>query len=275
MFLRPLQTLQRVGNPLARHYSISTSSIAGKTALVTGGSGGIGLVIAKKLAANGARVILLARDETRLKGALGELEQTQTNIQTLKDTSLLAHSTISYDIATATGPPPDVDFKTVDLLVNCAGVTQTSLLMTTKNIDQIIGTNLSGAIKMSQYAMRPWMKRKSGCIINISSVLGLRGLTGGSTVYSAAKAGLVGFTKALAVEVGARGIRVNCVCPGLVETDMTQNVTVQNGFVSPLQGVGKENYVSADSVADAVLYLAASEEQTGSVLTIDKGLSAV
>lgn len=219
-------------------------------------------------------MILLARDETKLKGALGELEQTQTKTQTQEDKSQLAHSTISYDIATATAPP-EIDFKTVDLLVNCAGVTQTSLLMTTKNIDQIVGTNLSGAIKMSQYAMRPWMKRKSGCIINISSVLGLRGLTGGSTVYSAAKAGLVGFTKALAVEVGARGIRVNCVCPGLVETDMTQNVTVQNGFISPLQGVGKENYVSADSVADAVLYLAASEEQTGSILTIDKGLSAV
>lgn len=241
---------------------------------MTGGSGGIGLVIAKKLAANGARVILLARDETKLNGALEELTHTLKDEQTQRDITQTAHSTISYDIAKAT-TPPEIDFKMVDLLVNCAGVTQTSLLMTTKNIDQIIGTNLAGAIKMSQYAMRPWMKRKSGCIVNISSVLGLRGLTGGSTVYSAAKAGLVGFTKALAVEVGARGIRVNCVCPGLVETEMTQNVTVQNGFATPLQGMGKDNYVSADSVADAVLYLAASEEQTGSILTIDKGLSAV
>ncbi|KAG5355275.1 3-oxoacyl-[acyl-carrier-protein] reductase FabG [Yarrowia sp. C11] len=272
--LKRLQTLQKITRPLVRHYSIATTAVAGKTALVTGGSGGIGLVIAKKLAENGARVILLARDETRLGQALDELTQTHKDTQTQKDTSQLAHSTISYDIATATAPP-EVDFKSVDLLVNCAGVTQTSLLMTTRNIDQIIATNLSGAIKMSQYAMRPWMKRKSGCIVNISSVLGLRGLTGGSTVYSAAKAGLVGFTKALAVEVGARGIRVNCVCPGLVETDMTEGVTVQNGFVSPLQGVGKENYVSAESVADAVLYLAASQEQTGSILTIDKGLSAV
>ncbi|KAG5354810.1 3-oxoacyl-[acyl-carrier-protein] reductase FabG [Yarrowia sp. B02] len=272
MFLRPLQSLQRAAKPLVRHYSISTAAISGKTALVTGGSGGIGLVIAKKLAQNGANVILLARDETKLSGALGELQKVQSETQTEKDTQV-AHKTISYDIASTT--PPDIDFKTVDLLVNCAGVTQTSLLMTTKNVDQIIATNLTGAIKMSQYAMRPWMKRKSGCIINISSVLGLRGLTGGSTVYSAAKTGLVGFTKALAVEVGARGIRVNCVCPGLVETEMTENVTVQNGFVSPLQGVGKENYVSAESVADAVLYLAASAEQTGSILTIDKGLSAV
>lgn len=229
-------------------------------------------MIAKKLAANGARVILLARDQQKLKVALDELSQTEKDTSS-KNEVTQTHSTISHDIAS--GTPPDIDFKSVDLLVNCAGVTQTSLLMTTKNIDDIIAVNLTGAIKMSQYTMRPWMKRKSGCIVNISSVLGLRGLTAGSTVYSAAKAGLVGFTKALAVEVGARGIRVNCVCPGLVDTEMTEGVTVQNGFVAPLRGVGKEDYVSAEEVADTVLYLAGSKEMTGSVLTVDKGLSAI
>lgn len=264
-------TLRTLARQSVRHYSAATSSLAlgGKTALVTGGSGGIGLVIAQKLARNGASVILVARNQQRLDSALDRL-----NGDPEATGATQTHSCVSYDVSTAENKL-NVDFKTVDLLVNCAGLSHTSLLMSTRNVDEVIATNLTGAIKMSQLAMRPWMKRKSGCIVNISSVLGMRGLTAGSSVYSAAKAGLIGFTKALAVEVGSRGVRVNCVCPGLVETDMTEGITVENGFVTPLQGVGKPNYVSAESVADAVLYLAASAEQTGCIMTIDKGLSAV
>lgn len=133
-------------------------------------------------------------------------------------------------------------------------------------------TNLLGTIYSSQSLIKPMIRRKSGCIINISSVLGLRGVKG-TSVYAATKAGVIGFTKALAVELGSRNIRVNAICPGLVDTDLASEVTGSLRELYTSQSPTKQ-LIPPIEIANVALTLALSNHMNGSILTIDGGFTA-
>ncbi|KAJ3346981.1 hypothetical protein HDU83_002535 [Entophlyctis luteolus] len=159
------------------------------------------------------------------------------------------------------------------VLVNSAGISHSALLLTmdTAAAADVVSTNLFGTIQMSR-GMAKWMLRKqSGCIINMSSVLGIRGVEG-STIYSASKAGVIGFTKSLAKELGPRGIRVCAIAPGFIETDMTANLPpeTRSKYIShtPLGRFG-----TAEEVAETAVFLAHSRYITGHTLVIDGGFS--
>lgn len=159
-------------------------------------------------------------------------------------------------------------------MVNSAGIAQSSLLLTTPNdyINSLVDVNLLGTIFASQSMIKPMIRRKKGCIINISSVLGLRGVKG-TSVYAATKAGVVGFTKSLAVELGSRNIRVNAICPGLVDTAMADDVT---GSLRELYTSHSptSSLIPVEDIANAALTLALTESMTGSILTVDGGFTA-
>jgi 3-oxoacyl-[acyl-carrier protein] reductase len=242
--------------------------LTGKTALVTGGSRGIGFAISQKFAKNGANCILLATKQSLIDRALEQLPRVRDN---------QIHKGVVFDVGSGKqiteselGNPLD----TVDIVVNSAGITQQSLLVTTSP-DQIareIDINLRGTILMSQSFLRSMIRRRDGVIINMASILADRPVAG-TTVYAAAKAGIIGFTKALAREMGSKNIRVNAISPGLVDTDMTKNVTsafrdhvVAN---SPLARPS-----SLDDIAEAALYLASAPTVTGQVLNVDSGYTA-
>lgn len=191
-----------------------TSWLTGKTAVVSGGSRGIGLSIARAFADRGTRIILLGRDQETLTKALERLPMVQNERQ---------HESMAMDVSKSS----DWDallthHKDFDLLVNAAGVTHYSLLSRTptSTIDHVLHTNLHGLIHGSRIACKHFLKeKKCGSIINVSSALAHRG-GAGSTVYAASKAGVIGFTKALAQEMGSREIRINAIAPGYIDTHM-------------------------------------------------------
>ncbi|WOH39533.1 3-oxoacyl-ACP reductase FabG [Thalassotalea fonticola] len=193
---------------------MSLFSLEGKTALVTGASRGIGKAIAEQLVALGAKVIGTATSQSgadNISTYLGdngkgyELNVTDTDSITALFTAIKA------------------DFGQIDILVNNAGITRDNLMMRMKDSewDDIITTNLNSLFKISKAVMRPMMKQRSGRIINIGSVVGSMG-NAGQVNYATSKAGLLGFTKSLAKEVASRGITVNAIAPGFIDTDMTK-----------------------------------------------------
>ena len=239
-----------------------------KVALVTGGSQGIGEAICRKLALAGFRVVVASRSQDKVDAvaasivedggdAIGMSVDVQ-NIDSFKD--------IVKTITTEHGG--------LHVLVNNAGITADNLMARIKPnaFDSVINTNLKGAFFLSQAVLRPMIRQKSGRIINITSVVGLMG-NPGQTNYAASKAGMVGLTKSLAREVGSRGITVNAVAPGYVETEMTENLNdeVREGF---LKQVPCGRMGLPDDVAEAVTFLAGDGAAyiTGQVLTVDGGL---
>ena len=240
----------------------------GKTALVTGASQGIGEAIARRLAEQGARVVLAARGEDKLKDLAARIDagggcarplaldvsQPETFAERLKQL-------------------PE-DFAAVDILVNNAGITADNLLarMSLEDWERVLRTNLTGAYALTKEVLRGMMKRRWGRIINVSSVVGLMG-NAGQANYAAAKAGLIGLTKSLARELGSRSITVNAVAPGYVETAMTANLP--EGSRQELAGaIALKRLGTVDDVAWAVLYLASEEAGyvTGHVLNVSGGL---
>jgi len=240
----------------------------GKTALVTGASQGIGEAIARRLAERGARVVLAARSEDKLKDLAAQIDagggcarplaldvsQPETFAERLKQL-------------------PE-DFATVDILVNNAGITADNLLarMSLEDWERVLRTNLTGAYALTKEVLRGMMKRRWGRIINVSSVVGLMG-NAGQANYAAAKAGLIGLTKSLARELGSRSITVNAVAPGYVETAMTANLPEASR--QDLTGaIALKRLGTVDDVAWAVLYLASEEAGyvTGHVLNVSGGL---
>lgn len=215
--------------------------------LVTGGSRGIGLAIARRFAVEGASITLVARNQHALKESIKQLpmvDQTQS------------HNFVVLDIRHGwANNTQDVKFK--DIVVNCAGVSQSSLLLSTdeQTVRDIIDINLLGTIFTTQAFMKPMLRQKRGQFVNISSVLASGGLKG-TAVYAASKAGVVGFTKAIAEEMGSRNIRSNCFSLGLVETDMGRQVSSEIRNVLEKGGRG----LSPDEVADEVLSLVLSDE---------------
>jgi 3-oxoacyl-[acyl-carrier protein] reductase len=240
-----------------------------QVAVVTGAGRGIGHAIAVRLANEGARVASVSRTEANAQKTADEINASRAD----------ASKAYAVDVADQTAVQEAAakifaDFGRVDILVNNAGVTRDglSMRMSMEDWDTVLNTNLKGAFNFTQAVMRPMIKQRSGRIINISSIAGLTG-NAGQANYSASKAGLIGLTKTLARELASRGITVNAVAPGLIETDMT---TVLSDEIRQaiLQKVPLGKLGEPDDIAGAVAYLASPEAKyiTGQVLTVDGGM---
>lgn len=239
-----------------------------RTALITGASQGIGAAIARRLASQGARVVLAARSEERLRAEVEAIQADGGEARHL-ELDLSQPDSLKERLATLEEP-----FGEIDILVNNAGITADTVLarMNIEQWEQVLRINLTGAFAMSQLLVRGMMKRRWGRIISISSVVGLMGNPGQAN-YAAAKAGLIGFSKSLARELASRAITVNVVAPGYIDTAMTQELPaaarerLQEAI--PLQRLG-----TPEDVANAVAYLASEEAGyvTGEVLNVSGGL---
>lgn len=241
----------------------------GKVALVTGGSRGIGRAIALLLAERGAKVVInYNRNLEEANIVLAAIEAKGGQAVAVKgDVSVPADAQSLVEQTVKT-------YGRIDILVNNAGITKDTLMMrmSESDWDSVLDTNLKGAYLCAKAALRPMLKSKGGRIINISSVSGQAG-SGGQTNYSAAKAGLIGFTKALAREVGSRSITVNAVAPGFIETDMT-NVLAEEFKKKILEQIPLERIGKPEDVAEAVAFLAsdAANYITGQVLAVNGGM---
>ena len=242
--------------------------LEGRIALVTGASRGIGQAIAKYLAKQGATVIGTATSATGAAAISQYLTEAGNKGKGL-----------ALDVNDAAGVNSVIDqiqkeFSAVMILVNNAGITRDNLLMRMGDDewDDIIDTNLRSVFRLSRAVMRGMMKAKSGRIINISSVVGAAG-NGGQTNYAAAKAGMIGFTKALAREIGSRNITVNCVAPGFIDTDMTRALT-EDQQKALLVSIPLARLGSVEDIAAAVGYLAspAAGYVTGTTLHVNGGM---
>jgi 3-oxoacyl-[acyl-carrier protein] reductase len=247
---------------------VSTRPLDGKVAIVTGGSRGIGAAIAGVLAEHGAAVVVSARDADRLQRAVRELEERGAS---------------ALGVVADAGKREDADrlveaartrFGRLDLLVNNAGITRDGLLIRMKDDDwdRVMETNLRGAFLMTRAAAKVMVRQRSGRIVNIASAAGAMG-NPGQTNYSAAKAGLIGLTKATARELAHWGILVNAVAPGLIETDMAAAISseAREALLAqvPLKRIG-----SARDVAEMVGFLAGDGAAyvTGQVFHVNGGL---
>ena len=245
---------------------MSTQDLSGKIALVTGASRGIGAAIADTLAAAGAKVIGTATSESGA-AAIGErLAQWDGEGRALNSAEPETIENLIADI--------EKEFGKLDILVNNAGITRDNLLMRMKEEewDDIMQVNLKSVFRASKAVLRGMMKQRAGRIINITSVVGVMGNTG-QTNYAAAKAGLIGFSKSMAREVGSRGITVNCVAPGFIDTDMTRALPEETRKTFEAQtSLGK--FGEAQDIADAVLFLASDQAKyiTGQTLHVNGGM---
>ena len=239
-----------------------------KVALVTGASRGIGAAIAVELAKNNMLVIGTATSD---KGVRSIEENFKLNHQ--KGIGLVLDVNDNNSIESLIKQVEE-NYGNIDILVNNAGITKDTLLMKMKDEDwdEVMNTNLKSVFKLSQSVIRKMIKNRYGRIINISSVVGHSG-NAGQTNYTAAKAGMSGFTKSLAQEVGARGITVNCVAPGFIDTEMTRSLPEEykNQLISkiPLGKLGSPN-----DIANAVAFLASENANyiTGETLHINGGM---
>ncbi len=245
-------------------------SLEGKVALVTGSSRGIGRAIALELARRGADIIVNYRSHAEAAEAVVEA------IRGLGRRAALLQADVSRaDEAAALVNEGRRALGGLHIVVNNAGITRDNLLMRMEEAEweEVLRVNMSGVFHVCKAAIRPLMRQRWGRIINIGSVSGLMGQVG-QTNYAATKAGLIGFSKSLAREVGSRGITVNVIAPGFVPTEMTakvdEGIQAQINALIPLQRFGK-----AEEIAHAVAFLASEEASyiTGVVLPVDGGLS--
>ncbi|MBQ3970566.1 MAG: 3-oxoacyl-[Selenomonadaceae bacterium] len=240
-----------------------------KVALVTGGSRGIGRAIALRLAEEGAKVAI------NYAGNVKAAEEVKAAIEEKGGKAILVQADVS-DSEAAEGMVASVveAFGTVDILVNNAGITRDAIFarMKEEDFNAVINTNLKGVFHCTKAVTKLMMKQRSGRIVNMASVVGVTG-NAGQANYSAAKAGVIGFTKSVARELAGRGITVNSVAPGFIETDMTAVLSdkVKEAMTEeiPLKRAGKP-----EDVANAVLFLASDNAAyiTGQVLHVDGGM---
>lgn len=244
--------------------------LSGKTAIVTGGSRGIGRAVALKLAELGANIVVnYTSSPERADEVIKEIASKGVKALAVKaDVSNV--NEVEHLINTA-----QENFSTLDILVNNAGITRDTLLMKMKedDWDKVISINLKGTFNCTKGVIKKMMKQRSGKIVNIASVIGLSGNAGQSN-YAASKAGIIGFTKSIAKEVGSRGINVNAVAPGFIQTDMTDVLSddIKNDLSKsiPLKKLGEP-----EDVANAVAFLCMDEAKyiTGQVLNVDGGMA--
>ena len=243
--------------------------LANKIAIVTGGSRGIGRGIALKLASEGAKVVVNYRANAaaaeEVVGLInkqgGEASAVQADVSLMTEARRLIQTAVDA-------------YGRLDILVNNAGTTRDMLIMLMKedDWDLVINTNLKSVFNCCKAAARTMMKQRCGHIVNITSVSGLAGQAG-QTNYSASKAGIIGFTKALAKELGARNITVNAVAPGFVYTDLTADLS-QELLDMALKLTPLNRFGTPEDMANAVAFLASDEANfiTGQVLSVDGGL---
>ena len=243
--------------------------LAGKIAVVTGASRGIGRAIAIRLAGEGATVVI------NYNGSKEKAEEVKQEIEGAGGKAAVCQCNVAdFDQCQAFIQKVIDEFGRVDILVNNAGITRDGLLMkmSEEDFDQVIETNLKGAFHTIRFASRQMLRQKSGRIINLSSVVGVTG-NAGQANYAASKAGVIGLTKSAARELASRGITVNAIAPGFIETDMTSVLSekVKEGAAAgiPLGAFGKP-----EDVAAAVAFLASDEAGyiTGQVLHVDGGM---
>ena len=240
----------------------------GKVALVTGASRGIGRAIARALAENGADVAVIYA---------GQREKAEALCEELRAMGVRSNpyqcNVADFDAVKETVAAVTKDLGGVDILVNNAGITRDGLVYSMKeeDFDAVIDVNLKGAFNFIKHCYPGFVRKRAGKIINISSVSGIMG-NGGQANYSASKAGIIGLTKAVARELAGRGICVNAVAPGFIDTDMTEKIDKNNALLNqiPLGRTG-----SPEDVAAAVLFLAGDGGNyiTGEVIRVDGGLA--
>lgn len=262
-------------------FASSKHALRRSTCLITGASRGIGRAIAVAFAREGAGCLLVGRDETALKETY--------------DLCVSARGSVGRSHAVLPGDITDTDFWStldknpcwesengrLDVLVNAAGVTHASLLIRTSQlkVDNILNTNLSAAIQASRFAAKKMLKNSAeadkgaGHILNISSLLATHG-GAGSVAYAASKAGVLGLTRSLSAELGSKGIRVNAICPGYVETDMTKAMSYAARDAAVAK-VPAGRFGTVDEIADAAVFLCGNQYANNTVINLDGGLSAV
>jgi len=246
----------------------NTESLSGKVALITGASRGIGKEIAKELSNLGAEVIInYSSSDEKAEEVVNSIKETGGKVHKFKfDVSKEESVSKAFEeIIKING--------SIDILVNNAGITRDGLLMRMKSDqwDDVLNTNLKGVFLCTKYASKFMLKQRSGKIINISSIVGIIGNPGQAN-YSAAKAGVIGFTKTCAKEFASRGINVNAIAPGFISTEMTEKLNIEEIIKAiPLGKLG-----SCEQIADLVSFLVSSNAGsyiTGQTISIDGGMS--
>ncbi|MCO4603606.1 beta-ketoacyl-acyl carrier protein reductase [Streptococcus infantarius subsp. infantarius] len=240
--------------------------IKNKNVFVTGSTRGIGLAIAHRFASLGANVVLNGRSEISAK-LIDSFKDYQVKV------IVISGDVSQFDDAKRMVDEAIAKLGSVDILVNNAGITNDKLMlkMTEADFESVLKVNLTGAFNMTQSVLKPMTRARQGAIINLSSVVGLTGNVGQAN-YAASKAGLIGFTKSVAREVAARGVRVNAIAPGFIESDMTDTIPekMQEAILAgiPMKRIGK-----AEEVATVASFLAEQEYLTGQVIAIDGGMA--
>ncbi|MEN9598840.1 MAG: hypothetical protein RL596_1151 [Bacteroidota bacterium] len=247
--------------------------LTGKTSIVTGAARGIGAAIALKLAEHGSNIVLtyVSDSSADKAGALA----TQIEALGVKAKAVKSNAGVFAECETLVNDTLK-EFGAIDVCVNNAGISKDNLLlrMSEEQWDDVMDINLKSIFNMTKQVIRPMMKAKTGSIINMSSIIGIRGNAGQSS-YAASKAGIIGFTKSIAAELGSRNIRCNAIAPGFIETDMThylQDGDAASGF---LQKIPLGRFGKAEEIANTTLFLASdmSSYITGQVLSTCGGLN--
>ena len=245
--------------------------LEGKVAIVTGASRGIGEAIAVKLAEQGASIAFtyVSSDEKakameeRLQALGVKAKAYKSNAGIFSECEAMVNDAVK-------------EFGNIDVCVNNAGISKDNLLlrMTPEQWDEVMTTNLKSVFNMTKQVIRPMMKARKGSIINMSSIIGIRGNAGQSS-YAASKAGIIGFTKSMAHELGSRNIRCNAIAPGFVETDMTHYLQEGEAAKSFLAKIPLGRFATAAEIADSTLYLASdmSSYVTGQVISVCGGMN--